>query len=115
MDLSESLARYGAADFGEVLKQELARYRNQLPTEKACRAGGWPLEESITIHEIVNERETADAVLADVSVSFRESGNPACGGVLSDIHRMLDCRVVIDKKTGKGFVEAVDDDPPEEF
>jgi hypothetical protein len=87
-----------------------------LPTETACIAGGWPTDESIEINEILNEGETTDAVFADVSVFFQESTNPSCGGVLKSLPHLIDCRVMIDKKTGNAVVEAIEnDDPPEEF
>ena len=110
MDLSESLAAFGTPGFSDVLAGELLKNKSKLPTEKACTAGGWPKDEDIIL--ISNEGETADTVFADIRVSFKETGNPGCGNSLMDIPQMLDCRVVIDKKTGKAVVVAEEDDEP---
>lgn len=113
MNLPRSAAASGTPAFPDTLAGELADYLRQLPTERACEAGGMPGNERVV--RVSDAGADASAAWATVAVGFEEAVGPTCGGSVRVAYRQLDFRMVIDRKTGRTTATPIDPDPPEEF
>lgn len=116
MDLRHLLPLLGTPAFAPAVRRELAGMYAVLPLGRGCESGGFPDPSSLGIGEPEVAVEE-DFVAVRFGASFTERVVSGCGGAPQERHRLVDCRLRIDRRTGRGEVGAVPDDrePEPEF
>lgn len=71
-----SLEAWGQPGFDQVLKQELAAHRHELPLQAALAAGSYALEQPLDVM-VIGKRETGDAIECKTGI-FYQSLTPGC-------------------------------------
>ncbi len=88
--------RLVTSGLGEAIRAELAGQLNELPLERFCTRGGWPLDVAISRVEI--KHEDADLLEALLYVSFTETGAACCSGDNFEHERFSELTIEIDKR-----------------
>jgi hypothetical protein len=113
MSMRDVLKKVGTEDFEDALQEELGENPDDLPLERACTAGGFPVEPEIV--KIGNIEVDDENVECDIDIAFTEQRNSSCSDITVDDSRYVTCHVIIAKQSGVANFELAEGNDEPEF
>ena len=113
MRFKESLKAYGTKHFDEILESELDQLQYDLPLDQACLSGGAP--DDIQEIRISNVDDDSTHIHASIRIDFAEILSPFCKDTIVKEPRVFCGRLTISKRDGSGHLEALEQEPWDQY